>query len=127
VAALVADPASPLVGHGGTAAWLFPTSVVRGLLVYGAVAAWLWVEIGRRPPEDLPALARRAPLLYLGLSWAFLATIVLLHGRAREVWPAVAPVALLRAVAHLAVGYGYVVLVEIARVRLERAGRLQLG
>jgi hypothetical protein len=57
----------------------------------------------------------------------FLTTIVLLHGRAREVWPAVAPVALLRAVAHLAVGYGYVALIEIARVRLAQAGRLRPG
>ena len=120
----------PLIGLGIAAAlaapsalpagwdWVYPTSVTRGLLVYALLAAWLWLEIGRRPPGEIRRLMWWVPLLYVGLGWLLMFGLALVRGAVAELWSEHARAILTRTAVHLLVGYGYVALMQMVFNRL---------
>lgn len=104
--------------------WVYPTSTTRGLVVYTLLAAWLWLEIGRRPPADVRRLVWWMPLLYVAGGWLLMLGLSLLRGATGELWAEHGGVILLRTAVHLVVGFGYVALVGVAHDAIRRAGRL---
>lgn len=95
-------------------AWMYPSSLIRGLIAYAAVAAWLWIETGRRSPEALGRIVWLAPLVYVVAGWVLMLAFALARGRAAELWEEQASTILLRTAAHLVFGYLYLGLVQLA-------------
>jgi hypothetical protein len=119
IAALLARPVAALPEGW---AWVYPTSVIRGLIAYGLLAGWLWIEIGRRPLPELPRLVWWMPLVYVALGWVMMLGLSLLRGATGELWAEHGGVIARRTAVHLLVGYGYVALVHVALRRLRQAG-----
>lgn len=104
---------------------IIPDSLTRGIIAYAVVAAWVWVQLGRRPEEAFRPLIWRAPLLYLAASAALVLFFAALRGWLGALWPEQAGVLLLRTVVHLVVAYGYVALLHLALTRLQAAGTIR--
>lgn len=116
----LAGPRDPTPGYQ-----LIPDSLTRGLIAYGVVAPWVWIQLGRRSDEEFRQLVWRAPLLYLAVSGALVLGFAALRGWLDELWPERAGVLLLRTVAHLVMGYGYLALVHLALARLQASGAIR--
>jgi hypothetical protein len=121
LAAVAAGPAAELPAGWN---WVYPTSLTRGVLVYAALAAWLWLQLDRRPLAELERMLWWAPVWYVALGWLLMLMLALLRGRAAELWQEHGRAILLRTAVHFAVGYGYVLLVRVALGRLRLSGRL---
>ena len=121
IAAALDDPASEL-----PAGWRFvyPTSITRGLLVYSALAAWLWIEIRRRPLDRLRRLLWWLPVWYVALGWLLMLALALLRGEAGELWAEHTGAILARTAVHLVVGYAYLGLLHVALTALRRGGAI---
>jgi len=104
--------------------WVYPTSITRGLMVYALLAAWLWIEIGRRPLAGIRRLVWLTPLLYVALGWLLMLGLSLVRGEVGELWTEHTGAILLRLAVHLAVGYGYVGLVPLALGAIREGGGL---
>ncbi len=118
------DDSALVLGPGGKADWIYPTSAVRGLLAYGVVALWLAWEISHRDAGTFERRIWSAPVLYVVVISVLLGAVVLAHGRAPEFLAEHVGRAALRVGVHLMIGYGYVWLVVFARDRLRAGGRL---
>jgi hypothetical protein len=105
-----------------TGRMLLPGSHARGLVAYLLVGTWLWLELGRRPEPALRPLVWRVPLLYLGATWLLAALLAAAHGWLGALLPERLGLILLRAVVHLVLGYGYLVLVHVALSGLRASG-----
>ena len=121
IAAALRRPAQPLSAEWD---WVYPTSVTRGLITYAVLAAWLWIEIGRRPLGDLGRLVWRAPFVYVALTWLLMLSLSLLRGATAELWAEHAGAIALRTAVHLLIGFGYVALIHVALDRLRSAGEV---
>ena len=110
---------------GATAVWLYPTSVVRGLVAYTIVAAWLLWELRRRMPAGFAPLLWFLPLVTTGVNILVLAPLTLVHGDAREFLADEGPRIALRLVVQLLIGFAYVGLVVFTRDQLREGGALQ--
>ncbi len=104
--------------------WVYPTSITRGLMVYALLAAWLWIEIGRRSIGAIRRLVWWVPPLYVAGGWLLMLGLSLLRGAAGELWAEQGGVILLRTAVHLVVGFGYVALVGVAYDAIRRGGGL---
>jgi hypothetical protein len=105
----------------GTVVWLSPDALLRLLVLYTLLAAWLWVQFGRRPATRWTALLCWAPLQLVIL--VLLATLV--EVALRGAWRAAAEFAavLLTQVLLLTLaGYAYVVFLVLVRETLRRVG-----
>jgi hypothetical protein len=122
----------PLVGLGlgalrspyyvvGTVVWLSPDALLRLLALYTLLAAWLWVQFGRRAAARWPALLWWAPLQLVIL--VLLATRV--EVAVRGAWLAAAEfsaVLLIQMLVLTLAGYAYVLLLVLMRETLRRVG-----
>lgn len=104
--------------------WVYPTSISRSVIAYGILAAWLWVQLDRRPARDIPRLLWRAPVIYVLLGWALMFGLALVRGRVGELWAEHAGAILVRTAVHLVVGLGYVAMVHVALAALRNDGRV---
>ncbi|MGH3993628.1 MAG: hypothetical protein ACRDSN_14355 [Pseudonocardiaceae bacterium] len=118
------DDSTLVLGPGGKADWIYPTSAARGLLAYAVVALWLAWEISHREAVTFERRIWIAPVVYVAVISALLGGVVLAQGRAPEFLAEHSGRAALRVGVHLVVGYGYVWLVVFARDRLRAGGRL---
>jgi hypothetical protein len=114
IAAALATPAALPAGWD----WVYPTSVTRGLLVYSVLAAWLWIEIGRRPAAEIRRRMWWVPLLYVAFGWLLMFGLALVRGAVAELWAEHAGAIATRTAVHLLIGYGYVALIHVALNRL---------
>jgi hypothetical protein len=111
---------------GATAAWLYPTSAVRGVVAYAVVATWLlWELHRRRTPAGFAPLLWLLPLIVTGVNILVLAPLTLIHGAAREFLADEGPRIALRLVVRLLIGFAYVGLVVFTRDQLREGGALQ--
>lgn len=104
---------------------LLPDSLTRGLIAYGVLTPWLWIQLGRRPEGELRRLVWRVPLLYVLVGGVLLLGFAAARGWLGALWPEHGGVLALRTLAHLAMGYGYVALVHLALARLLVSGAVQ--
>lgn len=121
VAAALARP-SPALPAGWD--WVYPGSLARGLVIYTLLTIWLWIEIGRRSGPEIRRLAWWIPPVYVLLGWLLMLGLALGRGAVAELWEEHAGAILLRTAVHLAVGYGYVALVQVALGALRDGGRI---
>ena len=116
-----------LFGYGaryyvvGTVAWEFPATLLRMLLVYGLLASWLWVQLGRQPAARLTRLVWQAPLLLVALVVVVDLTIATVSRGGLEPSELVG-LLLLTALIVGTIGYAYVGLVMLARGALPPDG-----
>ena len=121
IAAMLDRPSEPLPAGWE---WVYPTSLARAVLVYALLAGWLWIQLDRRTPVEFGRLVWWTPVLFVLLGWSFMLALALLRGSAAELWAEHSGQILLRAAVHLAVGYGYVLLIMVARRLLREGGGL---
>ena len=121
IAAVLHRPSDPLPAGWE---WVYPTSLARAVLVYGALAVWLWVQLDRRTPAEFARLVWWTPVLFVLFGWSLMLALALLRGKAAELWAEHSGQILLRAAVHLTVGYGYVLLIMVARRLLREGGRV---
>lgn len=107
--------------------FVYPTSITRGLLVYSVLAAWLWIQIRRRPPKELRRRIWWMPVWYVALGWLMMLALTLLRGEAGELWAEQSGAILTRTAVHLFVGYAYLGLLHLAITSLRRGGALADG
>jgi hypothetical protein len=122
--AVAAGVARPEVGLPAGWEWVYPTSLTRGVLVYSGLAAWLWLQLDRRPLQEIRRRIWWVPVVYVALGWLLMLGLSLLRGEAAQLWSEQAGAILGRAAVHFAVGYGYLVLVHVALNGLSRGGHL---
>jgi hypothetical protein len=58
-------PSEPPLPYGGRSIWIYPPSLIRGLLAYGLVIVWLYCHLGRRRLREYETLLWQAPLTYM--------------------------------------------------------------
>jgi len=121
VAAAVARPSAELPAGW---AWVYPTSVTRGLIVYALLAAWLWRRLEGRSAAEVEKAIWWVPVWYVALSGLLLLGLALLRGEAGALTSEHGGAILSRIAVHFAVGYGYLALVRVARNGLRDGGRL---
>src|SRR4051812_1694192 len=106
----VASPEAP-PAFGGKSIWIYPPSLIRGLMAYGLLIVWLYWHPRHRPVPDYESYLWQAPLIYTAVSGTVLGVLVLSHGQAdvfmneHGQWMGV------RLAVEVVVGYGYVALV----------------
>ena len=121
VAAAIARPSAELpVGWG----WVYPSSLARGVMAYAMLAAWLWIRVDRRPLQEVDRVIWLIPLWYVALGWVLMLVLSLLRGELSALLSDHSGAIALRTGVHLAVGYGYILLVRFALERLRRAGHI---
>jgi hypothetical protein len=123
-AALKSGAASPdlALAYGGRSMWVFPPFLMRGLAAYGIVIVWLYRQLHRRSPREFEALLWQAPIAHIAVSTALLGALVLAHGDAAAFVNEHTGSIGLSLAAHLAIGYGYVGLIVLARNTLRANG-----
>ena len=104
--------------------WVYPNSLARGVMAYAVLAAWLWLRVDRRPVEEIDRVIWLIPLWYVVLGWILMLALSLLRGEVGALLSGHSGAIALRAGVHLAVGYGYILLVRFALERLRRAGHI---
>ena len=104
--------------------WVYPASITRGVIAYGLLAGWLWIQIGRRPVAEIQPLLWRAPVIYVVLGWGLMLGLALVRGQVSDLWAEHAGAIVLRTLVHLVVGLGYVALAQVALAALRDDGRL---
>jgi hypothetical protein len=108
-------PSGPPLAYGGRSIWIYPPSLIRGLLAYGLVIVWLYWHLRRRPLRKYETLLWQAPLTYTAVSATLLGVLVLAHGQAETFMDEYRGWMGLRLVAEVTIGYGYVALVAGVR------------
>jgi hypothetical protein len=115
------------LGPGGTAAWLYPRSAVRDLLVYGGVALWLLWELHRRAPAEFGRLLWRAPLVYAAGHLLLPMAFALVNGVSRGLLAEHGGWIVLRLLVRLLLGFGYVALLLFIRDQIQSGDEPQAG
>lgn len=124
IAAALTRPTAGLPAGWG---YVYPTSVTRGLVVYAVLAAWLWRQLARRPLDRVRRFIWWVPVWYVALGWALMLGLSLLRGQTSELLSQHAGAIVLRTFVHLAVGYAYLVLLQLALRGLRRGGGVANG
>jgi hypothetical protein len=101
----------------GTVAWEYPAAFVQTLLVYCLLAAWVWVQLGRRPASRLTPVVWRSPLLFVVLALMVdLAVAAASHARLEVAQ--LGGILLMTALVVGIAGFAYVVLLMVLRASL---------